>query len=112
VTPTHVLYALPQREVNARMRPWGDADFRRFAFRVALLRRRGLSESVAETWADRLALRDQERDDRHLCLECVHRQDDHGCVLAKQGRLPGVRGQPQANDFQFQRCEGFKWVTP
>ena len=43
-----------QAAINRCMRPWGDPEFRRFQFRVALFKRRGLDEASAERAADRL----------------------------------------------------------
>jgi hypothetical protein len=92
---------LTQAQVNARMQPWGDREISRFIFREALFRRRGLTATEAEAWADRLALRDQDRDDRRLCLECQH--------IRPQGRC--VHRQPVLNDI-LQRCSHFTFETP
>lgn len=101
---------LDQAGINARMRPWGDAEFRRFEFRVALFQRRGLKRDDAERVADRLALRDQDRDDRRVCLECTQRQDDGGCAAARRGALPGL--ERMHTQSILQRCGAFSWVKP
>lgn len=101
---------LTQSEVNSRMLPWGDAEFRRFAFRLALFTRRGMRDP--ESVADRLALRDQERDDRRMCCECSHLQQPGTCFAAQQGWLPNTstRHAP-VTDLLF-RCEQFNFVKP
>lgn len=101
-----------QAEVNARMQRWGDREISRFVFREALFRRRGLSSSEAETLADRLALRDQERDDRRVCDECAHLQRDGGCFAAAQGWMRGVSKRHQPVRALLQRCEHFQFQRP
>ncbi len=101
-----------QSAVNQRMRPWGDAEFRRFAFRFALLARRGLAQDAAEALADRLALRDQEKDDRRICWECQHLQRSGHCFAASQGRIPNTSKQLMPVKDLLQRCEAFEFQTP
>lgn len=104
---------LGQAEINRRMWRWGDAEIARFTKRVALFRRRGLSESQAERVADRLALRDQERDERHLCIECANLTGGGNCAAAAgdydADPLAPVR---HPSKFIFQRCHGFAWAMP
>lgn len=90
-----------QAGINRRMLPWGDAEFRRFAFRAGLFQRRGLPASEAECLADRLALRDQERDDRRVCLECKHIRPQLRCIHA----------HAVLNDV-LQRCPSFSFEAP
>ena len=92
---------LSKSEINSRMRRWGDREIYRFAFREALFRRRGLTSNEAEVLADRLALRDQESDDRRVCMECQH--------IRPQGRC--VHRQVVLNDI-LQRCSYFDFETP
>jgi hypothetical protein len=80
---------------------WGDKQIARFNFRVALFKRRGMSEQDAETWADRLFERDHEHDDRRICLECLNFQRSRTCAK----RLP-------TSPEQLMRCAGFDWVRP
>lgn len=103
---------MTQAAINARMLPWGDAEFRRFDFRLGLFMRRRLPESEAERLADRLALRDQERDDRRVCDECAHLQRDGGCFAAVQGWLRNTSRRHQPVRALLQRCEQFSWQTP
>lgn len=92
---------LSPAEVNQRMVPWGDAEIRRYTVRVGLLQRRGLSEPDASQLSDRLALRDQQRDDRRVCLECASFQRSRTCAQ----RLP-------TSPLQLIRCHGFTWSKP
>lgn len=103
---------MTQAAINARMLPWGDREISRFTFRTALFQRRGLLESEAELLADRLALRDQERDDRRVCLECSNHQTSGTCFAASLGRLFGASKRHTPVPDLLQRCEGFEWVTP
>lgn len=62
-----------QADVNGRMAAWQEREIKRFEIRLAMFTGlRKLPPGVAEAWADRLALRDQERDDRRACIECKH----------------------------------------
>ena len=102
--------------------PWGDKQIARFQFRVQLFQRRGWDLHKAETYADRLAERDHERDDRHLCVECVHLQRSGGCFAATQGWLINFPAKTEAQQEHarrfrpvqdmLERCERFDWVTP
>lgn len=98
--------------------PWGDREIARFTFRVELFKRRGMSASDAETWADRLYERDYERDDRRMCIECEHLQADHpkygrGCFQARNGRLePGTPKNLNPVIDLLQRCSGFSFQRP
>ena len=103
---------MTQAAINERMLPWGDAEFRRFDFRVGLFQRRGLLESEAHVLADRLALRDMEKDGRRVCDECAHLQRDGGCFAAAQGWMPGVSKRHQPVRSLLQRCAQFDWAKP
>lgn len=81
--------------------PWNDKQIARFKFRAALFQRRGLAEEVAEAWADRLAVRDSDRDNRRICVECSNFQRSRTCAK----RLP-------TSPLQLACCHGFEWVTP
>lgn len=101
-----------QAAVNAEMQRWTEAEMTRFMFRESLFIRRGLSASEAETLADRLALRDQHRDERRVCLECEHLQRSGHCFQASQGRLAGIDKRYEPVRDQLARCEGFSWQKP
>ena len=81
--------------------PWGDKQIARFKFRVALFMRRAMTEAQAEAWADRLAARDADLDERRICCECSNFQRSRTCAK----RLP-------TSPLQLVRCNGFSWVTP
>lgn len=71
---------MDQAEINRRMERWGDAQIRRFQFRLGLFQRRGRTEREAEKLADYLAFRDQDKDDRRCCLECQNLRPQMRCV--------------------------------
>jgi hypothetical protein len=99
-------------DLNARMQPWGEVEFRRFPVRVALFKRRGLTEAKAEALAERLALRDMERDDRRVCLECLHLQTSGTCFPAVQGWMPHTSTRFEPVRDLLQRCESFSAWKP
>lgn len=103
---------MDQAAVNAAMPPWNDVDIRRFTLRVAMFKRRRVPEATAERWADRLALRDQQLDDRRVCVECAHIQDDRGCFPASQGRIKSASRSLTVIPFLLQRCTHFAWAKP
>ena len=103
---------MDQAAVNAAMQPWGDVDIRRFTLRVAMFKRRRVPEVQAERWADRLALRDQQLDDRRSCIECKHLSDDGSCFCARQGWIRSASKLHHPVVFLLQRCERFSWATP
>jgi hypothetical protein len=83
------------------MTAWTGKEIGRFLFREGLFRRRGMSAADAERVADRLAGRDQDRDDRRICAECAHFQQSRTCFK----QLP-------TSFIQLIRCEGFAWQKP
>lgn len=94
------------------MTPWTDAEIIRFVKRVGLFVRRGCAADRAERIADRLARRDQERDERRLCIECAHLQQDGGCFAGKTFSPDPLAPVRWPVKFVFQRCRGFAWQTP
>jgi len=93
------------------MTAWTDKEIARFIKRVGMFKRRGVSTAMAEAMADRLAARDQDRDDRRMCIECAELQRDGGCFAARQGRLHGTAKRHEPVLDLLARCEGFKWQT-
>lgn len=77
-----------------------DRQIARMQFRLHLAQQRGLTEAAAEAWADKLAQRDYEQDDRRDCLECSNLR---GLNCAARG--PVLRGV-------LQRCPSFNWEVP
>lgn len=91
----------------------------RRAFRVALFRRRGIEPKRAEELADRLAVRDADRDDRRICLECSGLQRGGTCFPSRSGRIHGLAPPGRAPKFPLipvpdilQRCEAFSFLKP
>jgi hypothetical protein len=91
---------------------WGQPasaeELERMAARVARGERLGLSAREADAAADVLHLRDRDRDDRHLCLECQHVRADRAgwrCA-ALRGPIPSAWVTRQ-----LQRCNKFKGVN-
>lgn len=101
-----------QADINRAMRPWSDQEISRFEFRASLFQRRGLQGERAEILADMLALRDQQRDDRRMCLECSSLQRDGGCLAVRQGWIVGVDSRHQPVRDVLHRCEQFQWSKP
>jgi len=94
------------------MPEWNDAQIRRFNFRLGLFQRRGLTHDAAERWGDRLAVRDHERDDRRICLECSSLQRGGKCFAVQQGRMKGVSSKHEPVTNVLQRCDHFEFQTP
>lgn len=66
-------FGLTAAEIDAAHRePWSPADIARFIARVAVVRRRGISERDAEDVAERLHLLDVQAQGMVLCLGCRH----------------------------------------
>lgn len=103
---------MDQAAINREMLPWGEAEFRRFAFRVGLFERRGMDPDAAEKLADLLALRDQRKDDRRVCDECSHLQLPGTCFAAAQGWMKNVSKRHQPVRGLLHRCEHFDWAKP
>lgn len=91
------------------------AEIDTFTARLARFTDRGLDIDAGERLADKLVVRDRERDDRRHCLECLHLHGGRRCgnwqragvaVRARDAQLP--------TDFvnQLQRCSGFADAVP
>ena len=94
------------------MTPWTDKEINRFQLRCELFERRGLTPDDAEHIADRLALRDQERDERRMCIECTQLQQDGGCFAAKRGLMSNATRSLHPVKTILMRCEHFEWLKP
>ena len=78
----------------------------RHAGEAAALRRRGIADDDADDLAERLTLRDQQQDDRVLCVECSHYRPGR-CGNHKVAGLSSVDvGRDLA--VLLQRCGGFQ----
>ena len=84
---------------------WTDSDIARFADRRARLLRWGWPAPEAEKLAERLVIRDRERDDRVSCTDCRHyrpsRCGNHRAALLHSHEV----GRDLA--AMVQRCPGF-----
>ena len=85
-----------------------------FTARLTLFTDKGLKLDDAETLADKLVIRDREKDDRRLCLECLHLAG-YGAASWRCGNWQAAGVAIRARDAQLagdlvcqlQRCEGF-----
>lgn len=77
--------------------------------RVAVFADRGMNPDDSLVLALRLAQRDQERDDRRVCLECAHLSGGGRSWSCSQWRKTGMKGPPTPADLIDipQRCAGF-----
>jgi hypothetical protein len=77
--------------------------------RVALFLMYHVAPEEAEQLAERLGRRDLERDDRRLCLECVHLSGAADARRCANWRVTGMRGNAIPADLVglLQRCAGF-----
>lgn len=76
-------------------------EMERWQFRVNLFQQHGWPEDRAESWADKLVLRDRDRDDLRLCVECAHLMSQWRC--RKRGAVIAE---------VLQRCDMFAWKMP
>lgn len=83
------------------------AELNAFAARRDRLMRWGYAEQDADDMAERLTLRDRERDDRRLCIECRHLAHSGRCKQAALGRMPGVDRRLEPVRTILMRCEHF-----
>ena len=85
--------------------------------RVRIFTRRGWSQAKASDWATRLAARDEQRDDRRLCIECAGLMRNGACIPAQRGNVPGACKATEGRHVFtpvldiLQRCEAFSWQT-
>ena len=86
------------------------AEIDNFTARLARFTDKGLTLDAGERLADKLVIRDRERDDRASCMECLHL---HHCGRCGNWRRAGVairaRDAQLPTDFVnlLQRCDGF-----
>lgn len=80
----------------------------RLITRTNLFMRRGLREERARELAEKLGQRDDEFDDRRMCIECAHLQRDGGCFAARQGWIQGAALYLTPVQNMLQRCAHFK----
>ena len=86
------------------------AEIDTFTARLALFTDRRVILDDAERLADRLVIRDRERDDRAMCLECTHLQRGGRCGNWQRAGVAIRAWDAQlATEFMhlLQRCDGF-----
>ena len=103
---------------------WDDAEIMAFTARRDRLLRWGYDEQAADDMAERLTLRDRERDDRHVCSECRHGRSSRcpdgaplpGDVLHRCGEFAGrahgaanLRGDPGLAAFEMSQQHASTW---
>jgi hypothetical protein len=88
-----------------------DPTIRRLQKRIDLFKRRGCTAQRAGELAELLLLRDADFDDRRMCIECSHLQQDGGCFAARQGWMAAARNLTPV-PYMLQRCERFEWQIP
>lgn len=101
-----------------------ERQFARIKYRTGLFQRRGMEPKAAAELADILAVRDEQRDDRRMCIECRGYQapqpsyPNSGCGPAKLLKQ-GVRKLAFAHTSHMspipdllQRCNAFQFQTP
>ena len=86
---------------------WTAVDVTRFTGRQSRLVRWGYGAEEADNIAERLTRRDQEADDRRLCLECADLRDNGRCSAAARGRIRGADRRLEPVVSVLQRCEAF-----
>jgi hypothetical protein len=85
-----------------------------FAAQLSRFTDKGVSQSDAESLADKLVIRDRDSDDRGLCLECTH-LGGYGRTSWRCGNWKRAGIAIKARDsqlpadlvHQLQRCDGF-----
>lgn len=84
---------------------WTDGDIASFLDRRARLLRWGWSEADAEALAERLVIKDRERDERVSCAYCRHYRG----ALCTNHKAAGLGGRDVGRSFAeiLQRCPGF-----
>lgn len=100
---------VPERDYRSNYPGMTDRQINTFTVRVARFTEKGLRPDFSRRLAETLAIRDQEGDDRRLCLECVHLQG-HGSWRCGNWKLADVPhdGLPRVVVPMLQRCDGFQ----
>jgi len=89
-----------------------------FTARLSRLTGKGVTADDGERLADKLVIRDREKDDRRLCLECLH-LGGYGAGSWRCGAWRGAGVAIRQRDSQLpadfvsllQRCDGFSEGT-
>lgn len=85
----------------------------KFIAREERFKVKGIQPEVAEATADKLVIRDREKDDRRLCLECQH-LNGYTTLRCNNWKKAGICNSSEgtfiSSDFALvlQRCYGFE----
>lgn len=88
-------------------------EVNRFIAREERFKVKGIKPEVAEATADKLVIRDREKDDRRLCLECKH-LNGYTTLRCNNWKKAGICNSSEgafiSSDFAIllQRCYGFE----
>jgi len=96
---------MSSEEVYQDEEGWSDAEISRFNNRVAVLRRRGMTDMDAERLATQMLHRDRpdSGDDRRICLECKGLKR----AVCTTAQAMGLRYGMEPVATIMQRCDGF-----
>jgi len=99
-------YLTPYQGDECHAGGWDDAEIAAFMARSTRLTIGGRSD--AEHLAERLALRDRQADDRHMCLECRELEASGRCGAARRGALTGADRRLEPTPNILMRCPAFR----
>jgi hypothetical protein len=108
-------YRLMDGEDRCHEAAWNEAEIELFLVRKQRFIRRGYDPQNAEDLAERLKLRDldaddcEQRDDRHMCVECSQLANGR----CESYKTAGLRSAELGKDLpvMLQRCPGYRPVT-
>lgn len=86
---------------------WDEGEIAQAGRYMRQAERHGFDLDVCERITDHLMLRDRQRDDRRMCIECAHLDRSGRCSAARAGRLPGAGRDLQPVKVALMRCSGF-----
>ncbi len=116
---TVIVSVLIECERDAKVRSWFIGQIPYFglsasldaqAARQALFINRGLCVDEAKDMTDLLALRDNRRDERHACIECIHLSGTRTERRCGNWHAVGLQGSaiPAENSSTLRRCRGYE----
>jgi hypothetical protein len=92
-------YLTGEQRQRVHFPAWTESDCETFAARLALFMGRGVDATQADYLGELLVLRDRDRDDRRLCLECSHYRRASSRCAAEKTILP---------KHQLHRCDSYQ----
>lgn len=105
--------SLASHDVDADRCCWPHSDamntteLMTFTARLEWFSRRGLDEARADQLADMLTIRDRQRDEQRVCLECSQLGDAGRCLAAAAGRHPEPDRWLKPDPTVLRHCEMF-----